>query len=121
MRYEEIINLLDRGFTPDQITALTGAAAPDPEPAPEEQEPDPEPAPADPEPAPADPEPAPADPEPDPEISRLNGEIENLKKQLQAQNIKTQSVSILPGDRETVESVLATIIRPPFEHKDNNK
>ena len=114
MRYEEIINLLDRGFTPDQITALTGAAAPDPEPAPEEQEPDPEP-------APADPEPAPADPEPDPEISRLNGEIENLKKQLQAQNIKTQSVSILPGDRETVESVLATIIRPPFEHKDNNK
>ena len=114
MRYEEIINLLDRGFTPDQITALTGAAAPDPEPAPADPEPDPEP-------APADPEPAPADPEPDPEISRLNTEIENLKKQLQAQNIKTQSVSILPGDRETVESVLATIIRPPFEHKDNNK
>lgn len=112
MRYEEIINLLDRGFTPDQITALTGAAAPDPEPAPADPEPDPEP-------TPADPEPAPADPEPDPEISRLNGEIENLKKQLQAQNIKTQSVSILPGDRETVESVLATIIRPPFEHKDN--
>ena len=112
MRYEEIINLLDRGFTPDQITALTGAAAPDPEPAPADPEPDPEP-------APADPEPAPADPEPDPEISRLNTEIENLKKQLQAQNIKTQSVSILPGDRETVESVLATIIRPPFEHKDN--
>ena len=71
--------------------------------------------------APADPEPAPADPEPDPEISRLTTEVENLKKQLQAQNIKTQSVSILPGDRETVESVLATIIRPPFEHKDNNK
>ena len=114
MRYEEIINLLDRGFTPDQITALTGAAAPDPEPEPADPEPDPEP-------APADPEPAPADPEPDPEISRLNTEIENLKKQLQAQNIKTQSVSILPGDRETVESVLATIIRPPFEHKDNNK
>lgn len=114
MRYEEIINLLDRGFTPDQITALTGAAAPDPEPAPSEQEPDPEP-------TPADPEPAPADPEPDPEISRLTTEVENLKKQLQAQNIKTQSVSILPGDRETVESVLATIIRPPFEHKDNNK
>lgn len=114
MRYEEIINLLDRGFTPDQITALTGAAAPDPEPAPEDPAPDPEP-------APADPEPVPADPEPDPEISRLNGEIENLKKKLQAQNIKTQSVSILPGDRETVESVLATIIRPPFEHKDNNK
>lgn len=114
MRYDEIINLLDRGFTPDQITALTGAAAPDPEPAPADPEPDPEP-------TPADPEPAPADPEPDPEISRLNTEIENLKKQLQAQNIKTQSVSILPGDRETVESVLATIIRPPFEHKDNNK
>lgn len=114
MRYDEIINLLDRGFTPDQITALTGAAAPDPEPAPSEQEPDPEP-------TPADPEPAPADPEPDPEISRLTTEVENLKKQLQAQNIKTQSVSILPGDRETVESVLATIIRPPFEHKDNNK
>ena len=112
MRYEEIINLLDRGFTPDQITALTGAAAPDPEPAPADPEPDPEP-------APADPEPAPADPDPDPEISRLNTEIENLKKQLQAQNIKTQSVSILPGDRETVESVLATIIRPPFEHKEN--
>lgn len=112
MRYEEIINLLDRGFTPDQITALTGAAAPDPEPAPADPEPDPEP-------TPADPEPAPAEPEPDPEISRLTTEVENLKKQLQAQNIKTQSVSILPGDRETVESVLATIIRPPFEHKDN--
>lgn len=114
MRYEEIINLLDRGFTPDQITALTGAAVPDPEPAPEDPAPDPEP-------APADPEPAPAEPEPDPEISRLTTEVENLKKQLQAQNIKTKSVSILPGDRETVESVLATIIRPPFEHKDNNK
>lgn len=114
MCYDEIINLLDRGFTPDQITALTGVAAPDPEPTPADPDPDPEP-------TPADPEPAPADPEPDPEISRLNGEIENLKKQLQAQNIKTQSVSILPGDRETVESVLATIIRPPFEHKDNNK
>lgn len=112
MRYEEIINLLDRGFTPDQITALTGAAAPDPEPAPADPEPDPEP-------TPADPEPAPADPKPDPEITGLRSEIENLKKQLQAQNIKTQSVSILPGDRETVESVLATIIRPPFEHKEN--
>lgn len=112
MRYEEIINLLDRGFTPDQITALTGAAAPDPEPAPADPGPDPEP-------TPADPEPAPADPEPDPEITGLRSEIENLKKQLQAQNIKTQSVSILPGDRETVESVLATIIRPPFEHKEN--
>lgn len=112
MRYEEIINLLDRGFTPDQITALTGAAAPDPEPAPADPEPDPEP-------TPADPEPAPADPESDPEITGLRSEIENLKKQLQAQNIKTQSVSILPGDRETVESVLATIIRPPFEHKEN--
>ena len=109
MTYSEIITLTEKGFTPEQIMALARA---DPEPVPEEH--------------PSEstdesavvvvPEPA-ETPEDNQEVLELKNEIAELKKQIQTQNIKTQSVDVLPGNRETVEEVLSEFIRPPFDNK----
>ena len=127
MTYEQITNLLDRGFTPDQITSLT--ISPDPTTgdaaaggAGSGLSNHPQNAPADPPPtaandtdaatpeAPApDPTPAPADASAD-----VLAAIADLKKTVQAQNIKTMTVDGLNSDAE-LESALAEIIRPKFE------
>lgn len=109
MTYSEIITLTEKGFTPEQIMALARA---DPAPVPEElpqvstddsaEEVVPETA---------------ETPEDNKEVLELKNEIAELKKQIQTQNIKTQSVDVLPGNRETVEQVLSEFIRPPFENK----
>lgn len=109
MTYNEIITLTEKGFKPEQIMALARA---DPETTPEEL-----------------PQETTDDsagevvqettetPEDNQEVLALKNEIAELKKQIQAQNIKTQSVDVLPGNRETVEQVLSEFIRPPFENK----
>ena len=98
MNYVEISDLLSKGFTPDQIVMLAGANSPEPEPSPE-------------------PKPSP-EPEPSPEMKALRDEMKALKEAIQAQNIVKQHFDNVPPSDNT-ESILAGIIRPPFEEKKN--
>lgn len=125
MTYEQITNLLDRGFTPDQITSLNISPAPTTgDAAAGGAEADasnhPQNVPADPPPTAANdtdaatpeastPAPAPADASAD-----VLAAIADLKKTVQAQNIRTMSVEGVDSDA-ALESALAEIIRPKFE------
>lgn len=103
MNYAQILNLLDRGLTPDQIMGLQ--AAPDPVPAAA-------PAPAeDHAPAPA-PAPAPADPDAVPAwAAELTQTIGRMTNALHASAImNSQQPEVQP---ETPEDALAAIIAPP--------
>ena len=124
MTYEQITSLLDRGFTPEQITMLTtSAAAPTPvaDPAPEippdnplpdattsgaTVEPTPEPAAAAPAP---DPAPAPAD-----NSAAVLDAIKDLKATIQANNILTRSLDGVDPDQK-LEKAMAEFIRPSFD------
>ena len=123
MTYEQITTLLDRGFTPEQITMLTtSAAAPTPaaDPAPETPpdplpdtttsgatvEPTPEPAAAAPAP---DPAPAPAD-----NSAAVLDAIKDLKATIQANNILTRSLDGVDPDQK-LEKAMAEFIRPSFD------
>ena len=124
MTYEQITNLLDRGFTPEQITMLTSSGAaptPAPDPAPEQEpgnplpdenagattEPTPEPAAAAPEPTPA-----PAD-----NSAAVLDAIKDLKATIQARNILTASTEGIDSEQK-LEKAMAEFIRPSFETKD---
>lgn len=125
MTYEQITDLLDRGFTPDQITSLNISPAPTTGDvaaggAESDASNHPQNAPADPPPTAANdtdaatpeasaPAPAPADASAD-----VLAAIADLKKTVQAQNIRTMTVEGLDSDA-ALESALAEIIRPKFE------
>lgn len=116
MTYEQIDRLLNAGFTPEQIMVLSSApadssATPSADPAGDDP---PEATP----PAPAEPtEPAPeAAPEPG-ILEEIKTGFDDLKKTIQANNIKTMSVNTLPGSADSAETILAGIIRPPFDDK----
>ena len=139
MTFEQINSLLDRGFTPEQITTLfttfggptppdtvgTGAGF-DPlalAPAPADNTPaadPPAPEPADNTPAadPPAPEPAGNTPAADPPASESNAAvldaIADLKKSIQASNIKTMSVDTVDDDN-ALEKAMSEIIRPSLE------
>lgn len=115
MTYEQIDRLLTAGFTPDQIMVLSSAPADSAVPPPPADPAGDEP----PAPAPADPAPAPES-APEPGIlAEIKNGFDDLKKTIQANNIKTMSVDTLPGSQESAETVLAGIIRPPFDDKNN--
>ena len=89
MTYDQITNLLDRGFTPDQITSLARA---DPLP----QEPEPQ--------------------EPEPEnnqFAQIKAELDSLKQSIQKNNVLTKSFEKV-DESNTVEDILAGFIRPPM-------
>ena len=108
MTVQEIMRLLDAGFTADEIRNLNGSDQPDPQPAPE---PDPQPAPApDPQPAPApDPQPAPA---PDPSapqwfqdfLVRHNEDMAAMQRALQITNVRRAEP---PEPQKTPEQLMA--------------
>lgn len=118
--FEQLQTLMNYGFTPEQIMNLSddgtipAAAADQEQAAAPEQASDPEQA-ADPEPAEA------AEQEEDPRINALQTEVDNLKKQLQAANIKNASIDKIPADEQSVENILAGIIRPDYKKEDSNK
>ena len=129
MNYGEIMNLVQAGFTPDQITQLvttSGAIPSAPESVPEVTTP-PAPGPSESpikEEAPA-PDPAPdasskGESEPDPldeireTVRQLQAENEDLKKQIQSANIRDRTVETVSGP--DASATLAEIIRPTF-HK----
>lgn len=126
MNYVEISDLLSKGFTPEQIVMLAGANPPEPQ--------------VEPSPAPQDessPEPEHSenetgspgqDPAPEPEHStdqspemkalrdEMKAEMKALKEAIQATNIMKEHFDNIPPSDST-ESILAGIIRPPFENK----
>lgn len=127
MTYEQITALLDRGFTPDQITLLTTSAvaptpaadtAPEPSPviplpdeptgATEETQADPKP-----ESVTQETEPAPAA---ENNTDVLNA-IQDLKKTIQANNILTRSMDTVDPD-QALEKAMAEFIRPSFDRHD---
>lgn len=120
MTLQEIKELSGMGFTNDQIMELNRGsqeAAPVPDPTPDPA-PAPAPAPApDQTPGPA-PAPAPApDPVPNPleeKVNQLQKGYDDLLKQMQANNLKTASVNILPEQDITQKAVdaLSELIAP---------
>ena len=118
MTYEQITDLLNKGFSPDQITALTTSgnmSDPDesipishPQEAPE---PDPLNPLEDPEPSSDQPAPAP-DPEPD-HSAEIMSAISDLKKTIQQSNIRTMSVDTISGE-DSLERAMSELIRPSF-------
>ena len=113
MTFSEIKELLDSGFTRDDIMTLAGSVSPDPVPADlgPEQEPEPDPAPAeDPVPDPA-PEPAQAS-APDPITKQLNDNISKLIKTIQASNLINNTADKLPDLNKEVDSIMESLIRP---------
>lgn len=104
MTFEQLIKLLDAGFTKDEIMALNGTPAPAPQPEPE-PEPDPEPAPQ--------PEPAPA-PAPQNDQAAILAKLEELNQTIIRSNINNSR----QPETESVDDILATIIRPTFKNKE---
>ena len=117
MKPEDILTLLQAGYTKAEIDAMTapspaGLPAPDPEPVPA-----PAPAP-DPEPSPApDPEPSPA-PVPDygSMIAQLTAQVSGLTKAVQIANLK--GTNLPPEKTETAEDILAKLINPTYKKPD---
>ena len=145
MTFDQITALLDRGFTPEQITALN--VTPDPvvtgqismfttsaesttadreespdmgNPLPVSQDPPISPAAA----PDAEPEPAPAAPVAQTaagdfkdSMSAVMDAIADVKKTIQAANIRTMSMDVVNPDN-SLEKAMAEIIRPSFEKGD---
>lgn len=114
MTYNEIVSLMDRGFTAEQIMKLNT----DPEPA--------DPAPADQEPAdPAPADPAPADPAPTDTLNELMSVIKGMSAEISALKAAQQNSNIYnviresPASSQTADDILAGFINPPYEKNEN--
>ena len=102
MKYEEIIKLLDAGYSREEILAMKEEPAPAP----------------DPEPTPADPEPAPV-PDPAADVMKEMKEMfAEMKKELTAMNILNSRQE--SDDVKTGEDVLANIINPTMRKNGGN-
>ena len=121
MTVDQIMKLLDAGYTKEEIAALTS----NPEPAPEVK-PEPEPAPE----VKPEPEPAPeVKPEPSPEVKpepaedqtgvrldALEKSIASLIKTIQVSNVNNKNIQTLPTDStKIVDDAMASIIRPTIK------
>lgn len=104
MTFEQLMKLLDAGFTKQEIMALNGTPAPAPQP---EPEPDPAPVPQ-PEPQP-DPAPAPQN-----DQAAILAKLEELNQTIIRSNINNSR----QPETESVDDILATIIRPTFKNKE---
>lgn len=125
MTYEQITDLLDRGFTPDQITWLTtSATAPTPVTDPAPELPPDNPLPEDKtgaiketETAAAAPDPKEPEPEKEDSSAAVIEAIHDLKRTIQANNILTKSMDTVDQE-QALEKAMAEFIRPSFDSKD---
>ena len=93
MTLDEIIKLIDAGYTKEDIQKLQAPAA-------EEKQPEPEPAP--------EPKPEEKKPETEPVNNQMLQELRDLKKAVYAMNIMS---SEQPEQRETVDDILAKALK----------
>lgn len=121
--FEQIKELHEMGFSAEQITTFAGTA-----PAGEEKEPEKE---QEPEKKPETEPEKEKEPEKKPEenqrmdaleksVSGISAQLTNLVKQMQANNVKTASVNILPEDQlqKDTDSAMAELIRPSYKKKE---
>ena len=114
MTIDQIMKLLDAGYTKEEIATLTS----DPEPAPEVK---PEPATepevkTDPEPVPPAPEPEPAADQTGARLDALEKSIASLIKTIQVSNVNNKNIQTLPNDStKIVDDAMASIIRPTIK------
>lgn len=126
MTYEQITNLLDKGFSPEMIMTLSGSntTSSAPPPADDDKAGSDSSGTGDPpnggeggNAPPPSPTPSEDQQKTVPALDDVLKEMKELKASIQANNIKTQSVDTLKkGD--SVEDVLASIIRPPMTNKE---
>lgn len=96
MKYEEIIKLLDAGYTRDEILEMDKEHAPEPDPAPAPE-----------------PDPAPADPAPDMAgyMDEMKKMFSDLTKELVASNIMRSR----QDGEDPEEDIIAKIINPKID------
>lgn len=117
--FEQIKELHEMGFSAEQITTFAGTS-PDEEKDPEkEQEPETEPEKE----QETEPEEKPVDPRMDAlekSVSGISAQLTNLVKQMQANNVKTASVNILPEEQlqKDTDLAMAELIRPSYKKKE---
>lgn len=110
MKIDQIMKLLDAGYTKEEIAALTS----DPEPAPEVK-PEPE-VKTDPEPEPPAPETEPAADQTVTRLDALEKSIASLIKTIQVSNVNNKNIQTLPTDStKIVDDAMASIIRPTIK------
>ena len=98
MKYEEIIKLLDAGYSREEILKM------DKEPAPE---PDPAPAP--------EPDPAPTDPAPAPDMSGMMEEMKTMFSDLTKELIASNIMRSRQEGEDPEEDIIAKIINPKID------
>lgn len=112
MTFQEVKELHEMGFTPEQITQLNLGSEPEPQPEPQpEQQPE------------TKPEPQP-EPNPDPVSQRLESmekTINDFIVAMQKNNLKTASVNLLPDDQidAGANTALSELIRPTIKQKED--
>lgn len=112
MELDQILKLIDAGFTKADIEAMSAPAKESKEPAPAEPaEPVKEAAPA----APAA-KTEPAEPTVNPDFSALLEEMKGIRKQLQMQAILHDGFT--PASPDDAEKIMASIINPPLKGKE---
>ena len=114
MKPDEILKLIDAGYTKEEIQAMDQPQEPIPE-EPQQEEPIPEPHDIDQQPA----RDAQALDEVRQELKTTQQQLADLVKQMQRNNLATASVNILPEndlDKRTDEA-MAELIRPKIERK----
>lgn len=125
MTVDEIIKLLDAGYTKDEISAMVVNQEPQQFPA--DQQPEQPEQTADQQPEPEQPETADNIDSVNAEVSALKDELSNtrqqlaqLVKQMQANNLKTASVNILPESdlEKKTDEAMAELIRPSYERSE---
>ena len=99
MNVEQIIKLLDAGYTKEDIEKMNQPAQ-DPAPAPEEKQPEPAPAP--------EAKPEEKKTESEPVNNQMLKELQDLKKAVYAMNIMNSSQ---PGQPESVDDILAKALK----------
>lgn len=123
MTFQEVKELHEMGFTPEQITQLNLGSEPEPQP---DHKPDPQPEPQ-PDPKP-EPQPAPKpEPQLDPKPDAVSQKLESMEKKIndfivamQKNNLKTASVGMLPDDQIDVNAntALSELIRPTIKKEE---
>ena len=118
MTFQEVKELHEMGFTPEQITQLNLGSEPEPQP---EQQPEPEPE--------TKPEPQPeTQPETQPEPDQFSQKLASMEKTIndfivamQKNNLKTASVNLLPDDQidAGANTALSELIRPTIKQKED--
>ena len=120
MKTDDILKLIDAGFTKEEILKLDTGKDPEPEPT---KDPEPEPT-KDPEPEPTkDPEPEPAKekiPDQTDMLKFIADQFEKMTKSIQESNI-INSDTKLKNDNKTGPEVLAEVIAPPERKRGKTK